>query len=883
MSETLKDDVRDFLEFYSFSETAKQFAVDCQKVVAERIRTTPLILQRFDDGDAAEFMKLWSEHIDENDRVGKKLLFYVNIYFAVRPLFEAQSDDPDVLKESMRKFRGFLETRGVDLAQTTEFLPFYALPFVPSPAQHPSFQTLFEPRFAGEVRERLAKFLKSAIPQPKRPKLEEIYEKYSEMEANQSEESGRALKISESADRAVCSFSALLDHVASDLTPSGRLRVGGSYRAAVDRARADMHDLAQCAGVALPSGNERVRASMSRSCVEYSGNNASHDHSSVYHPNNEQRSMTPPGDTHRRSSGVNGHNLSIDECNSTISDEHSPAPHERVSATHAHVPAAHEHGLSSDEHDPQEQSARPGETDVLIESQLEDEEGEAEVEAEGFAVDVMDGGHPEYTEEEPEPESGEMSPYLLVRGDLDFEWIRRDLVEGSPELSASLLQSLRFRLSRVPSPIRRRTLKQFVDADLLGEARGTNVFAHVCAHAHPLVAESAARLLNAMASFVGGRRYLGARVAVIAELFAVLRAQSRDTPIRQQMLGALQKFSLRTRHTRDMIEIGIIEWIVEILSDPSTLSAYTIEYASALLMNLALKSFGRRACVSMASQIVDILRSLPECGLEQVRTYANGAFYALVTVSAFRVCVREAGLEREWRATVSEDGAESQYARQVKFILERLESSEEEEVAGIESDEGADSSESEMSDGIDDEAYGDDDELQERVPVEQLRQEELLSRYALPVHEGSPLAKSSARRKSNTARVRRTRESPGGGSRKAGGGSRKQSSHLSVNSGAHKIDSDAPLQRPVTPRTDLTNGRLRTIKLNSGKHSVRRSSAQPANRTQPSTAGRPARHSQSASRATRNTSHAPRGIKKAGAFSKHDRIARTPPPPTEAE
>lgn len=43
-------------------------------------------------------------------------------------------------------FKHYLETRGAALSQTTEFLPFYALPFVPNPMLHPSFQELFQVR-----------------------------------------------------------------------------------------------------------------------------------------------------------------------------------------------------------------------------------------------------------------------------------------------------------------------------------------------------------------------------------------------------------------------------------------------------------------------------------------------------------------------------------------------------------------------------------------------------------------------------------------------------------------------------------------------------------------------------------------------------------------
>jgi hypothetical protein len=36
-----------------------------------------------------------------------------------------------------------LDTQGADLSKTAEFLPFYALPYVPNPKDHPSFKNLF--------------------------------------------------------------------------------------------------------------------------------------------------------------------------------------------------------------------------------------------------------------------------------------------------------------------------------------------------------------------------------------------------------------------------------------------------------------------------------------------------------------------------------------------------------------------------------------------------------------------------------------------------------------------------------------------------------------------------------------------------------------------
>lgn len=50
------------------------------------------------------------------------------------------------IEKGLKWFKTFLETRGAALSQTTEFVAFYALPFVPSSSlkNHPSFSVLFE-------------------------------------------------------------------------------------------------------------------------------------------------------------------------------------------------------------------------------------------------------------------------------------------------------------------------------------------------------------------------------------------------------------------------------------------------------------------------------------------------------------------------------------------------------------------------------------------------------------------------------------------------------------------------------------------------------------------------------------------------------------------
>lgn len=57
-------------------------------------------------------------------------------------------DDDNGNKENcesaMDAFRTFLVQRGAEFSTETEFLPYFALPYVFNPMQHPSFKNLFK-------------------------------------------------------------------------------------------------------------------------------------------------------------------------------------------------------------------------------------------------------------------------------------------------------------------------------------------------------------------------------------------------------------------------------------------------------------------------------------------------------------------------------------------------------------------------------------------------------------------------------------------------------------------------------------------------------------------------------------------------------------------
>lgn len=185
--------VKEYLDFAEFEDTLKTFSKECKikgkplpKSACGSLRDSkPLIIQKdllaaFDSGDQREFFDLWEEHIPrsvrDGDSLAQKLEFYLHIHFAIYLLKHSVGrPDKEELDERISYFKTYLETKGAALSQTTEFLPFYALPFVPKPAAHPSFKELFQDSWSPELKLKLEKFLALIFKASNMPKLFTLY------------------------------------------------------------------------------------------------------------------------------------------------------------------------------------------------------------------------------------------------------------------------------------------------------------------------------------------------------------------------------------------------------------------------------------------------------------------------------------------------------------------------------------------------------------------------------------------------------------------------------------------------------------------------------------------------------------------------------------
>ncbi|XP_065413663.1 lisH domain-containing protein ARMC9 isoform X6 [Chrysemys picta bellii] len=535
--------VKEYLDFAEFEDTVKMFTKECKikgkplpKTAGGSLRDSKaLIIQKdlltaFEDGDQKVFFELWEEHISstlrDNEPLAQKLEFYLHIHFAIY-LLKHSVGKPDKadFDERISHFKTYLETKGAALSQTTEFLPFYALPFVPNPMVHPSFKELFQDSWMPELKTRLEKFLSLTLKASPAPRLLTLYK-----------ENG------------------------------------------------------QCSKEMLQQLHQQL--------VEA-----------------ERRSMTYL----KRFNKIQ------------ITPEYLQSVCVRLFSNQMRQSIAHSIDFT-----------RPGTASTMLRASLA----------------------PVKTQEVP----------LLPS--LDYEKLKKDLISGSDRLKAFLLQALRWRLTTShPGEQRDTVLQGYISNDLLDIHNSSQRNVLKLLHSKSeVVRQYVARLINAFASLAEGRLYLSQNPKLLRVLEERLKAEDKDSLTRENVLGALQKFSLRRALQTAMINDGLIFWLVDVLKDTDCLSDYTLEYSVALLMNLCLRSSGKKMCAKVANHVLKVLSDLLGHENHEIQPYVNGALYSILAIPSVREEARAMGMEEILRCFIKEGNAEM--IRQIEFIIKQLNSEE---------------------------------------------------------------------------------------------------------------------------------------------------------------------------------------------------------------
>ncbi|TGZ49648.1 LisH domain-containing protein ARMC9 [Temnothorax longispinosus] len=228
---------------------------------------------------------------------------------------------------------------------------------------------------------------------------------------------------------------------------------------------------------------------------------------------------------------------------------------------------------------------------------------------------------------------------------LDYKKIKLHLINGDVKTKLLLLQALRWKITLVQSTEQDEVLHEYITRDLLGlhgqiaSDNGKSILPCLLtageAYARHLLQQFTARLLNTLASFRCGRDYLSVRSTVVNVTFTCLDnnyADGVDPFACDMMVAMLQKLSLRRQQRINMIESGLLEWLINHLHDKCRIiSLYRLEYATALLMNLSLHRLAQARASKISSLLVSTLLVLLSIDHTSSLPYINGALNNFLT------------------------------------------------------------------------------------------------------------------------------------------------------------------------------------------------------------------------------------------------------------
>lgn len=602
------------------------------------------MMNSWEGGKAGEFFALWERHLPadvrKRDPTAKKIEWYSQLYFALYELLPGNSSKhssssssssapptnlesptrgrrtpstpkPHKPTSSMSAFKAFLETRGSELAKTQEFLPFYALPYVPDPRKHPTFTHLFVPEWAADLRARLHKFLLMTLDSKLScPMLYTMFHRYKS--APPGSEGGIP---AETANRLASLESQLIE---------AQKREAAALHAATTELRSLRHDFSNVSTVAVEtlSALERVRAlgpdAVSDQAIESikarlmiepgSAPIKDPQESFVPSPNTTFDNTTGPLDT------TGPGETSVDTTERTLDSSAPPPPSPAAVAPVATKPK-------------------------------------------GRATPLLDPILPE-----------------LDFGDVKSDLIRVPAFSKVMILQALRWRLTRSRPGDARRRVMRTYVQADLLGAIPTSGTYRNSFDQLIRglveSETPAVREYTLRLLNVIANDTEGRTYLLSCPYLLELLVDVLRLEDGDTIARQNALGVLEKCSLRYHAQDGMMDASVIQWAVRTLVDPEVVSEYTVEYGTGLLMNLLERHRGKDIASDPKVDVLPVMMGLLEYDSPRVRMNVNAVLYYIFSRDRVVEEARALGVPEMIAALM--EISDPEISRQLGFVLNKV-------------------------------------------------------------------------------------------------------------------------------------------------------------------------------------------------------------------
>ena len=687
------------------------------------------VLKSFTLGNKIEFFKQWNRlipsHIKLKETAYSKLEFFIEIYFAIFPLLGDKKMTPQIqkeLKNNMEDFKKYLETKEIELSKTTEFLAYYALPYVPNPKEHPSYQSLFSPEWTKELKEKIKQCIKNYLPSLKYPVLYDLV-------SGSDEDQGKI-----EAMRAYLESLSLENVNVNANEDNGKLiEEYKKLKAKEEKSKIAFVD------------SQKTWTNLALNIISYS-----FDLISFIKKNNIENSPQ-----------IEKINKKLNKYQIFLKKNIEELEKNKNNSNNSNLLIKRE-DIETIQNSKYEDSIANQPTIEQIQPPINQslQQQNTIIERKSIQIDY--------------------EPSHLI----DMKKFVTSLSKRTEQENKQwyIFREIRVRIFRRSDiTLKQLTLYSIFYYDLFGTySKSSNMIHYLLSN--EILNLEVMKLLNSIASLSKGRNYLLAKDTLIDDIVQCMIREKGDTDLRQNCLGTIQKFTLRTTPQNRLIELNVIHYIVDVFTyESNSLSEYSMEYGLALIMNLSLRKEGREKFEAVSERIMQILLNFMKKDNLQILTCINGTLYSLLKRKKFKIEAQKYNLVN---VLTNFNTNNPQLKKQISYILEELSNPPEEEEYIENFDEDINAKD---DDELAYDEYSDVDSIDETLLEEHYKVlgEYIIRNEEINKNEEQILRKFMNNNPNMSANV-------------------NKSTINSISASLRPQDVDRPLRRPTTPLTNLS-------------------------------------------------------------------------------
>ena len=567
--------------------------------------TSESLISYFKSGEKDKFLSHWTRLIPNNliltESTLYKLNFYIQIYFAIYPILNPRTNINEEkiqknLKKNMEEFKSFLERNKPQSESSSEFLAYYALPYIPDPRNNFTYVNLFKPEWTACIIEQIEKCVEYYSPNK------------------------------------VCNLPLLYDISMGKKIININNNINNNLRGYIGKEGKKMKELIE-ENKDLKDKEENNKKIFLESQKNWCSLaldiiNCSFDLVELCNKLSNNQNLANIDEISNKL--IKYQNFLVNNLNDLNKNKISP----EIKITPLNI----KHVLSR-------------ESNINITSNTNINNNVS------FSMNSINNIHKNSSPDTTTKKISNLSVSKELKKNKINKIEMKDSIINMKKLNLilnskhpiynekinHLFKEIREKIYSKDNNLRTLTLYQIFFYDILGALSNNSLFKQLLSNKN--INLEVIKLVNSLANYNIGKNYLLSNNNIIEDIVKLMIAENTDTPLRQNCLGSLQKFSLRNEPQNKLIELNVIHYLIDIfMFQGDILSDYSIEYGLALLMNLSLRKGGKEKFEAVGEKIINILIKYLKYDNIQILTCINGMLYSLIKMKKIRKLAVELGI-----------------------------------------------------------------------------------------------------------------------------------------------------------------------------------------------------------------------------------------------